>query len=195
MMETRDRAKLMQNRDAILAELDVSHVLLHLSGTVLTPFECDKIHKGRTREAKVQSLLNILQTKGALAYQHFRYALKERYAHLVKKMDETSVRAEPVVNSAEGRRKIFKRWDSLVLNLKAEEVMGYLQTEEILTDDDCKKIKACKTSEDKARVLLDMIPERGDKAFQHFTIAVKAQQPKLGSLLESDDGGSQFWQQ
>ncbi|XP_072049588.1 uncharacterized protein [Amphiura filiformis] len=187
-METRDRAKLMQNSDAIKAELEVDHVLLYLSGTVLTPFECDKIHGGRTRVEKVTRLLSILQTKGSLAFQHFRYSLKERYPLLVKKLDDTAMRETPIVSSAEGRRRIFKRWDSLVLNLKADEVMSYLQSENILTDADCKRIKASVTKEDQARVLLDMIPEKGDRAYQHFTIAVKAQQPKLGDLLEKEEG-------
>ena len=186
-METRDRAKLMQNADAIKAELEVDHVLLYLSGTVLTQFECDKIHGGRTREEKVARLLNILQTKGSLAYQHFRYSLKERYPLLVKKLDDTAMREVPIISSAEGRRRIFKRWDSLVLNLKADDVMTYLKGEQILTDDDCKKIKASVTKEDQARVLLDMIPERGDRAFQHFSIAVRAQQPKLAELLEKEE--------
>lgn len=186
-MESRDRAKLLANSEAIVAELDVSHVLLHLSGTVLTSFECDKIHAGRTKPEKAQRLLNILQTKGSLAYQHFRYSLKERYPLLVKKLDETAMCENPIISSDVGHRRITKCWDSLVLNLKADDVMTYLLTEKVLTDEDCRKIKASMTKEDETRVLLDKIIDKGDdKAYQHFTIAVKAQQPKLAEQLEKD---------
>ncbi|XP_038065985.1 uncharacterized protein LOC119736052 [Patiria miniata] len=183
-MDERNREKLCYHYDAIAQELNTEHVLLYLNGTVLTPYECDKIAAGKTRKDRAKSLLDILVTKGPLAYQHFRYALKERYAHLVKKLDTESAIPERDNNTPVAKKITFQRRDSLILNLKTDSIMDVLEKGGILSKEDCNQVRAGMTKEDKARVLVNMIPERGPSAYRQFKLAVKAHQPKLAELLE-----------
>ncbi|XP_033641633.1 uncharacterized protein LOC117301718 [Asterias rubens] len=183
-MEVRTREKLCYHYDEIANELNTDHVLLCLSGSVLSEYECNKISASGTQQTKAKRLLDILCTKDALAYHHFRYALKERYPHLVRKLDEESVTPEQTTKESKATKITFKRRDSLILNLKTEGIVDILEHSGILTKDDCNMVKAGMTKEDKARVLVNLIPERGPTAYRQFKLAVRAQQPKLAELLE-----------
>ncbi|XP_022103208.1 uncharacterized protein LOC110985975 [Acanthaster planci] len=182
-MDARSREKLCYHYDAIAAELNTEDVLLYLNGTVLSTFECDKISACRIKKDRAKALLDILVTRGPLAYQHFRYALKECYPHLVAKLDTEC--AVPEEDSSQHPKKIaFRRRDSLILNLKTDDILAILEKGGTLSKEDCNQVRAGMTKEDKARVLVNMIPERGPAAYRQFKLAVKAHQPKLADLLE-----------
>ena len=142
MMDVRTREKLCYHYDTIAKELNTDHVLLCLSGSVLSEFECNKISSGKTQQTKAKCLLDILCTKGALAYHHFRYALKESYPHLVKKLDEECVMPEQSNQEKRPAKINFKRRDSLILNLKTEGIVNILEQGGVLTTEDCNMVKA-----------------------------------------------------
>lgn len=186
-MLERDKDKLKYNHNFIVQELDVEHIILYLSGMVLSKFEVDKLYSVRNRQERTKRLLSILPTKGPLAYQHFRRSLQERYPNIIAKLDATPYVQHPTDNTNENNKKILVRRESLVLNLKPDDVIEDLSREGVLTDADRLKLRGYRTDEDKSRALVDMIPYRGSNAFKSFTLAVRTNQPKLADLLETAD--------
>ncbi|PIK32939.1 hypothetical protein BSL78_30249 [Apostichopus japonicus] len=186
-MLQRDKDKLKYNHSYIVEQLDIEHIILYLSGMVLTQFEVDKLYSIRDRKERTKRLLNILPTKSALAYQHFRRSLQERYPHIIKKLDSTPYVQHPADDTNTNNKKILVRRESLVLNLKPDDVIVDLSREGILNDSDQLKLRGYRTDEDKSRALVDILPHRGPNAFKSFTLAVRTGQPKLADLLETAD--------
>lgn len=187
-MLARDKEKLMYNHNIIVKEVNVEHILLYLSRMmVLTKFEVDKIYSIRNREERTKRLLSILPTKNALAYQHFRRSLQERYPHIIQKLDSTPVLQHSSDTTTTNNKKIFVRRQSLVLNLKPDDVISDLSEQGTLTENDQVKLRGYRTDEDKSRILVDILPYRGPNAFKNFALAVRKSQPGLADLLETAD--------
>lgn len=187
-MDVRYREKLQHNADVIIDEIDAEHVCLYLNGTVLTSFEVDKVYAVKSRQERARRLLNLIMTKDTLAYQHFRYALRERYSDIVRKLDNTAVCTNSDNENGEFEQKlVLKRRDSLVLNIQTEELVDYMKQEGALTNDDCNRIRAGASKEDKARIMVDSLSDKGPQAYKTLSLAIRARQPKLAKIFEKTD--------
>ncbi|XP_071478933.1 uncharacterized protein [Diadema antillarum] len=186
-MDAKYKEKLQMNSDLIVKEVDAEHLCLYLNGMVLTKFEVDRIYAGTSREERAKRLLNTLLTKDDMAYQHFRYALRERYSDIVKKLDDTAVSSHDTGSGEFLQKRVLQRRDSLILNLQAENLVSYLQSEGVLTGNECNRIRAGASKVDKARVLVDSLADKGPEAYKTFSLAVKARQPQLTKIFERPD--------
>ncbi|XP_054760529.1 uncharacterized protein LOC129266738 [Lytechinus pictus] len=186
-MDVRYKEKLQQNADIIAEEIDAEQVCLYLNGTVLTSFEVDKIYAVKSRQERARRLLNLIMTKDTMAYQHFRYALRERYAHIVRKLDDTAVCASDKENGEFERNRVLKRRDSLILNIQTEDLVDYMKQEGTLTSNDCNRIRAGASKEDKARIMVDSLSDKGPQAYKTLSLAIRARQPQLAKIFEKTD--------
>ncbi|XP_070549251.1 uncharacterized protein [Ptychodera flava] len=186
-MEPRDREKLRIHRQRLIEELNVDHVVLYLNRIVLTEFECDKIYACREQENRVRKLLDLLPTKGPLAFQHFKFSLKDHYPHLLELLQDTPVIKHHSDTSQDECQRLVIHRDTLIRNLDMDNqgVVQYLLMEGVLTYADYDRIKSAKTSNDKARVLIDCLPFRGAHAYKHLILALKSHQPNIIKMLEN----------
>ncbi|XP_077985617.1 uncharacterized protein LOC144440194 [Glandiceps talaboti] len=186
-MEAKHREKLRIHRERFVEELNVDHVILYLNRIVLSEFEVDKIYACREPENRVRKLLDLLPTKGPLAFQHFKFSLKDRYPHLMELLNDTAVIKHRDDTSQDECQRLFLHRDTLIRDLDMDNpaITQYLLMEGVLTYADFDKIRSAANKSDKARVLIDCLPFRGAHAYKHFILAIKENQPNIMKMLEN----------
>ncbi|XP_071959701.1 uncharacterized protein [Antedon mediterranea] len=186
MMEPRDRERLNLNYELLISRVNVDHVMLYLNRIIFNEIECDRIHAAKTSQERMKKLLDLLTTKGPHAYQHFRHALLDRYADIVKTLDGTYTQLHRSISTPnEKNAELSAIRTSLIRNLKTSRVLEYLVVEDVFDEKDCHSVRAGLTNEDKARILVDIIASRDSECYQKFKMAVILCEPKLASLFDN----------
>lgn len=83
------------------------------------------------------------------------------------------------------RRKLQQNRLALLTDLEALEILDYLYQEKVLSEDDCERIRVKETRNDRCRLLLDMLPSKGPKAFRCFVSALETKYDFLADLLKN----------
>lgn len=81
------------------------------------------------------------------------------------------------------RHLLLKFRQEIVDDLLVDDVLSFLQSKFILDSEDAEVIRGERTSRRQAEKLLDIIPERGYEAFEHFLSTLKENYPHLARLL------------
>ncbi|EDV19902.1 uncharacterized protein TRIADDRAFT_32738 [Trichoplax adhaerens] len=84
------------------------------------------------------------------------------------------------------RHLLIKHRVAIVQDMRVRRILDILYSQEIVTRDDCERIEAKETNADRARALLDLIPEKGYRAFRSFRLALQESYPHLAQLLKGD---------
>ena len=80
----------------------------------------------------------------------------------------------------------------IVEDLLVDDVLVFLQSKFVLDSEDAEVIRGEITFHRQAEKLLDILPERGYEAFEHFFSALSDKYPHLAKLLESGSTEQQF---
>ena len=83
------------------------------------------------------------------------------------------------------RHLLIKFREEIVDDLLVDDVLASLQSRFILDSEDAEVIRREITSRRQAEKLLDIIPDRGHEAFQHFFSILCEKYPHLARLLQS----------
>lgn len=75
---------------------------------------------------------------------------------------------------------------AIVQDMRVRRILDILYSQGIVTFDDCERIESHPTNADRARALLDIIPEKGYRAFRSFRLALQESYPHLAQLLKGD---------
>ena len=91
-METTDQIRVRKNYKDIVKSLRIRDIQdnLHQNG-VLNSEDMQHIEAKVTEEDRVRYVLEILPSRGKLAYSNFRAALEENYQSIGKKLDDTNL--------------------------------------------------------------------------------------------------------
>lgn len=83
------------------------------------------------------------------------------------------------------RRKLQQNRLAILTDLDVREILDYLYQEKVLSEDDVERIKVKETRHDRCRLLLDMLPSKGPKAFKCFVTALETKCEWLADLLKN----------
>ncbi|XP_078594441.1 uncharacterized protein LOC144872258 [Branchiostoma floridae x Branchiostoma japonicum] len=190
LMPTQQTDELQQGEDTITDQLNrnrpelvkaliykVEQILDHLlSRNILSVEECAIIKANRVRQEKARTLLEIVVTKGEGACGVFLDVLKEVCPHAAEIVQGGSSN----LPCSEDDDPIKKNRPELVLALRdVEPVMDRLLACDILSGEECNRIRAKETPEDKARELLDIIETKDKGARDMFKEVLEEINPEL----------------
>lgn len=90
----------------------------------------------------------------------------------------------------ERHREILKKyWVKIIDDVEPTgEVLDYLYGESILTDNDCEKIKSCKTRNERCQSFLIILKKRGPQAFDAFLTALAKYYPHIHESISNETG-------
>ena len=77
-------------------------------------------------------------------------------------------------------------------DLLVDDVLAFLRSKFVLDSEDTEVIRVQKTSHRQAEKLLDILPQKGYEAFEHFFSALSDKYPHLAKLLQSGSKEEQF---
>ena len=87
---------------------------------------------------------------------------------------------------------LIKFRQEIVDDLLVDDVLVFLQSKFVLDSEDAEVIRGEATSRRQAEKLLDILPQKGYEAFEHFFSALSDKYPHLGKLLKSGSSEEQF---
>ena len=87
---------------------------------------------------------------------------------------------------------LIKFRQEIVEDLLVDDVLVFLQSKFVLDSEDAEVIRGEATSRRQAEKLLDVLPQKGYEAFEHFFSALSDKYPHLGKLLKSGSSEEQF---
>lgn len=87
---------------------------------------------------------------------------------------------------------LIKFRQEIVDDLLVDDVLVFLQSKFIFDSEDAEVIRGEATSRRQAEKLLDILPQKGYEAFEHFFSALSDKYPHLGKLLKSGSSEEQF---
>lgn len=90
------------------------------------------------------------------------------------------------------RHLLIKFRQEIVEDLLVDDVLVFLRSKFVLDSGDAEVIREEKTSRRQAEKLLDILPQRGYEAFEHFFAALSDKYPHLARLLQSGTSEEQF---
>lgn len=90
------------------------------------------------------------------------------------------------------RHLLIKFRPEIVEDLLVDDVLVLLQSKRVVDSDDTEVIRGEITSRRQAEKLLDILPQKGYEAFEHFFSALSDKYPHLAKLLESGSSDQQF---
>lgn len=90
------------------------------------------------------------------------------------------------------RHLLIKFRKEIAEDLLVDDVLVFLRSKFVLDSDDTEVIRVEKTSHRQAEKLLDILPQKGFEAFDHFFSALSDKYPHLAKLLQNDSNEEQF---
>ncbi|XP_066285780.1 uncharacterized protein [Branchiostoma lanceolatum] len=172
-----------RNRPELVQTLmyKVEPILDHLlSRDILTVEECANIKANSIQQEKARALLEIVGTKGEVACNVFIDVLKEVSPHAAEIIQG---RASAQLYKEEKDPLEMNR-PELVYTLKhVEPILDRLLSRGSLSDEECNRIRAKETPEDKARELLDIVATKDKGAREVFKEVLEEVNPNAADLV------------
>ncbi|OWF45511.1 hypothetical protein KP79_PYT10281 [Mizuhopecten yessoensis] len=186
-MYSSQKEALRRNHVSIMDQLDPKDVSDHLhQDGVLTESDHELIDTGKTRKERCWMLLGILPSRGPVAYNSFKNALKHGYSHLEKLLSETTssngkvkdacldspyhfgsigicAKCQPYmpanIASPALQNVLHKSCCMVLQNVEASDLLDLLYQEAILERNDCELIKSENTRKDRCVVLISKLSQ------------------------------------